>query len=531
MQIPLKWRFIIIGLCVVLSVLMLLPTIFSNSTIKKHLPFEKIRLGLDLQGGMHLVLGVDTDKAIRNNIERVSTDFVDSLKQEGLPVRIEGDIRDNYFTIEIIGAEAEEKLKRLLEKTFSELEQVSINRNGNILSAQLRLKDSEMNRIRSLSIEQAVEIIRNRIDQFGVTEPTIQKHGEDMIIVQFPGIKDPQRAIELIGKTAQLEFKLVDEERSVEVALKGEKPEDDEILYMKTVDRATGRTFKTPILLKKRTLLTGEFLKKAQVSMDPTTNEPYVAIEFNERGAKIFDKITSENVGKRLAIILDNTVYSAPVIKERISGGRASITGNFDLREAQDLAIVLRAGALPAPVKILEKRTVGPSLGIDSIKKGILSITVGGALVFIFMAVYYRASGIIADMALILNLLFIMATLAAFNATLTLPGIAGIVLTMGMAVDANVLIFERTREELRSGKTPKAALDAGYSKAFITILDSNLTTVFAAIILFQFGTGPVKGFGVTLTIGIIVSMFTAIFVTRTIFDYFYIVKKVKRISI
>lgn len=531
MQIPLKWRFTIIGICVLLSVLALLPTFTSNNIVRKYIPFEKIRLGLDLQGGMHLVLGVDTDKAINNTIERVSADFIDSLKQEGIMVRMEGDIKDHYFKIEIIGSGAEEKLKNLLEKSFNELEQVSVDRNGNIISAQIRLKDSEINRIKNLSIDQAVEVIRNRIDQFGVTEPTIQKHGEDMVIVQFPGIKDPQRAIELIGKTAQLEFKLVDEERSLEAALKGQKPEDDEILYMKTVERETGRTYKTPILLKRRTLLTGEFLKKAQVSMDPTTNEPYVAIEFNERGARIFDKITSENVGKRLAIILDGTVYSAPVIKERISGGRASITGNFDLREAQDLAIVLRAGALPAPVKILEKRTVGPSLGIDSIRKGIISIVVGGLLVFVFMVIYYKVSGIIADAALILNLLFIMAALAAFNATLTLPGIAGIVLTMGMAVDANVLIFERTREELRSGKTPKAALDAGYSKAFITILDSNLTTVLAALILFQFGTGPVKGFGVTLTIGIIVSMFTAIFVTRTIFDYLYIVRKIKKISI
>ena len=284
-------------------------------------------------------------------------------------------------------------------------------------------------------------------------------------------------------------------------------------------------------LLKERTLLTGQSLENAQVKISDRFGEPYVAIKFNPQGAKDFDRITGENVNKRLAIILDGVVYSAPVIKERISGGDAQITGAFTMEEARDLAIVLRAGSLPAPVKILEQRTVGPSLGQDSIDKGILSTIIGFLLVFVFIVIYYRWSGIVACIALLLNLVLLLGAMALFDATLTMPGIAGIVLTVGMAVDANVLIFERTREELRTGKTPRAAIDAGYTKAFLTIFDSNVTTLIAAVFLFQFGSGPVKGFAVTLTIGIIASMFTAIFVTRIIFDYFTWTRKIEKLSI
>jgi preprotein translocase subunit SecD len=267
------------------------------------------------------------------------------------------------------------------------------------------------------------------------------------------------------------------------------------------------------------------------VKISDRFGEPYVAIKFNSQGARDFDRITAENVKRRLAIVLDDSVYSAPVIQERISGGEAQITGRFTTEEAADLAIVLRAGALPAPVKILEQITVGPSLGQDSIDQGILSTILGGLLVVIFMIWYYRLSGAVANLALVLNLVIILGVLAMFRATLTLPGIAGMVLTIGMAVDANVLIFERTREELRTGKTPRAAIEAGYTKAFLAIFDSNVTTLIAAAFLFQFGTGPIKGFAVTLFIGLIASMFTAIFVTRIIFDYFLWKKKIKTLSI
>jgi preprotein translocase subunit SecD len=297
------------------------------------------------------------------------------------------------------------------------------------------------------------------------------------------------------------------------------------------MDRASGRRSQNPILLKNKSLLTGDSLENAKVQISDRFGEPHVSIKFNAQGAKDFDRITGENVKKRLAIVLDGTVHSAPVIQERISGGQAQITGSFTMDEASDLAIVLRAGALPAPVIILEERTVGPSLGQDSIDKGTWASVIAGILVFLFMVFYYRWTGLIADVALALNMLLLLGVMVLFRATLTLPGIAGIALTIGMAVDANVLINERIREELRLGKTPRAAIEAGYTKAFLTIFDSNVTTLVAALFLFGFGTGPVKGFAVTLTIGIVVSMFTAIVVTRIIFDYFVWNRKIQRISI
>ncbi len=297
------------------------------------------------------------------------------------------------------------------------------------------------------------------------------------------------------------------------------------------MDPKTGRKAKIPYLLKRRTLLTGEYITDARVQIDSQYNEPYVSLSFNARGARLFERITGDNIGKKLAIVLDDNVYSAPVIRDKISGGRAQISGSFTMDEAKDLAIVLRAGALPAPIKILEERTVGPSLGKDSIDKGFKSMIIGGLVVIVFMIIYYRVSGIIADLALLLNILFIMAGLAFFGATLTLPGIAGIILTIGMAVDANVLIFERIREELRLEKTARSAIEGGYAKALVTILDANVTTFIAALVLFQFGTGPIRGFAVTLSIGIVASFVTAVFVTRVIFDYLFISRRWKRVSI
>jgi len=303
------------------------------------------------------------------------------------------------------------------------------------------------------------------------------------------------------------------------------------LLYQVFEEKDTVRSRKTPFLVQKRTYLTGEYLTDARVQIDSQFNEPYVTIDFDKKGARLFERITEANVKKRLAIVLDNHIYSAPVIQEKISGGHARITGNFTTEEAHDLAIVLRAGALPAPVQILEERTVGPSLGRDSIQKGIVSMCVGGILVLLFIGIYYKGAGMIANIALFLNIILIAAALAAFQATLTLPGIAGIILTIGMAVDANVIIFERIREEVRLGKTPRAAVDAGYAKATLTILDANVTTLIAALVLFQFGTGPVKGFAVTLSIGILASLFTAIIVARLIFDYLVFQRRVTRLSI
>ncbi|OIN94766.1 MAG: protein-export membrane protein SecD, partial [Deltaproteobacteria bacterium CG1_02_45_11] len=324
---------------------------------------------------------------------------------------------------------------------------------------------------------------------------------------------------------------LVDEEQDVDSALSGHVPPGSEILYQVKEDPETRRVIKIPYLIKKRTSLTGEYLTDARVQIDSQYNEPYVSLKFDKKGARIFARVTGENIKKRLAIVLDKKVYSAPVIQDKISGGEARITGSFTTEEARDLAIVLRAGALPAPVDILEEITVGPSLGADSINQGLFSMLIGGLLVIMFMIIYYKTSGLIADLALILNIILIAGGLAGFQATLTLPGIAGIILTIGMAVDANVLIYERIREEMNLGKTPLAAVAAGYDRATITILDANVTTLIAALVLFQFGTGPVKGFAVTLSLGVIASLFTAIVVTRLIFDYLLINRKIKKLSI
>ncbi len=491
---------------------------------------HKIKLGLDLQGGMHLILEVQAEKAVESFMERTKNDIESYLKSKGILV-VSASHEGLGIHIKYVESANKDIVSSLITERYPELRIAKSSHKAGHGELLLELNPKRKVAMERAAIDQALETIRNRIDQFGVTEPDISRQGKDRILVQLPGVKNPQRAIELIGKTALLEFKLVDDEHSLEDALKGNIPPGDEILYQRIVDPDTGAVTRKPFLIKKKTLLTGDVLKDAQVRINTQYGEPYVAITFDSRGAEVFEKITGENVKKRLAIILDNNVYSAPVIQERIAGGRAQITGRFTTQEAHDLAIVLRAGALPAPVNILEKRTVGPTLGEDSIRRGITSVIIGGLLVVAFMIFYYKLSGVVADLALFLNVVFILSILAAFRATLTLPGIAGIVLTIGMAVDANVLIFERIREELWVGKTPRAAMEAGFSKAFITILDANVTTLIAAVVLYQFGTGPVKGFAVTLSIGIISSMFTAIVVSRALFDLAFEKRRVKKISI
>ena len=460
---------------------------------------------------------------------RLSIALRDELKEKGVPFgKLERD-KANRIILEFSGAK--EKVDSLLSQRFTMLRELSSSGEGGIWKVQLVLDSKETEYVKKRAIDQALEIIRNRVDQFGVSEPEITLQGTDQILVQLPGIRDPQRAINLIGQTALLEFKLLDEEGNIDEALKGNMPPGDMILYQRSVDPQTGAVKKIPFLLKEKTLMTGEFIKDARVSLDSQFHESYVSMEFTDVGAKLFEQITGANVKKRLAIILDNNVYSAPEIRERIAGGRAQITGRFTTEEANDLAVVLRSGALPAPVKILEQRTVGPSLGEDSIRKGIISIIISAVVVVLFMVFYYKASGIVADVALILNIVLTLATLAIFRATLTLPGIAGLVLSIGMAVDANILVHERIKEELRWGKTVRAAIDQGYHRAFVTIIDSNLTTLIAGVFLYQFGTGPVKGFAVTLCIGILANIFTAVYITRLIFDYFSLRPGMKRLSI
>jgi len=526
---PLKkisWRLVFILAVFTIAVIYVLPT-FKPS----FWPHNKINLGLDLQGGMHLVLEVETDKAVESTLERFSQEIGEMIKKENLgniSVSVTDGIR---LSVKIADLTQEKPFQDLMDKEFQDLRLVSRTQDMDSLTMVFDLPDEETVQIKTLAVQQALETIRNRIDQFGVSEPDIRQQGINRILIQLPGVTDTQRAKDLIGKTAILEFKLVNENTDPEVAEKNGVPAGSSLYYEDHYDSATNREIRIPYVLIDRTLLTGAYLTDARVQIDSQFNEPYVSINFDKKGARIFERITGENVKKRLAIVLDNKVYSAPVIQEKIAGGEARITGNFTTQKAGDLAIVLRAGALPAPVKILEERTVGPSLGADSIRKGLTSMLVGGLLVIMFMTIYYQVSGIVANIALVLNILLIAAGLAAFQATLTLPGIAGIILTIGMAVDANVIIFERIREELDIGKTSRAAVDAGYERSTLTILDANVTTLIAALVLFQFGTGPVKGFAVTLSLGVIASLFTSLILTRYIFDYFLITRKFKRLSI
>jgi preprotein translocase subunit SecD len=493
-------------------------------------PKQTINLGLDLQGGIHLVLGVDAPKAVAAQVERVAEDFKNALDRKGIGVRrvrLEG---ESAFVVELASPQTWNDAQTVAGE-YQSFEARDEDRNAGRFT--LALRERELTRMRNDAVAQGLETIRNRVDQFGVAEPTITRQGDDRILIQLPGVQDPERAKALIGKTALLEFKLVDDRTPVESALAGQLPEGSEVLYQRRVDKETKEERRVPFVVHRRTLLTGAELNRAEVTADPNSPGNWqVAIEFNATGARIFGDITEQSVGRLLAIILDGNVYSAPRINERIPGGRAVITGHFTVEEARDLAIVLRAGALPAPVQILEERTVGPSLGADSIRQGLIAIAASAVLVFAFMLVYYRLSGLIADVALGLNLLILLACMAAFGATLTLPGIAGIALTIGMAVDTNILIFERIREELRVGKTPRAAIEAGFTRALRAIIDTHLTVMVTAAILYNFGTGPVRGFAVTLFVGLAASLFTAYFFTRLLFDVIYVARRrVQAISI
>ncbi len=541
-------RFALLALVAVLSLAFFLPSYPAlyhplPGWLKKVLPNKGIALGLDLQGGIHLVLEVEEDRALEIAVDRSLNAIQDQLVDKKIPVESVKRTGLSQITLNFQKADLKDDIRKVLEDfpTFFEMEQA-----GSENRLVYELREGEIKRIKDSAINQALETIRNRIDQFGVTEPLIQRQGLKQIVVQLPGIKEPKRAKDLIKETALLEFKMLDESSKLALELppripKGKEgeilkqyqsqiPEGDEILFEKVVDEEGGREFRIPYLVKKRVMLAGDVLSDARVSIGQF-NEPYVSVSFDAKGAREFERITAEHVKKRMAIVLDNTVYSAPVIQERISGGRAQITGAFTMQEANDLAIVLRAGALPAPLKIIQDLTVGPSLGRDSIEKGLQSTVVAGILVVLFMVIYYRLSGVIADFALALNLVCLIGALAGLNATLTLPGIAGIILTIGMGVDSNVLIFERIREELRQGKPVRLAVDSGYDKALLTIIDSHVTTLITGLALFLFGTGPIKGFAVTLCLGIAINLFTALVGTKVVFDFFNQRGKIQELSI
>ncbi|HEY7221844.1 MAG TPA: protein translocase subunit SecD [Candidatus Binatia bacterium] len=526
-------RIIIFSVVSLAALVYLVPT-FTRSLPdwwSNFLPSDKIHLGLDLQGGSHLVLEVKVDKAIENNVERVRGDLINAWREKGVSgVSVER-VAGTQLQVKVPAANAE-RVRGILKSDFAYLvEAKTPQTSGSVTEYFLTLSKDEMRSLRDYAVDQSLETIRNRIDQFGVSEPIIQRQGQTDILIQLPGIQDPQRAKEIIGKTALLEFKLVDDSANVEDAIKNGPPPGREVLYGHPGKGDAIGVEKQAYVVESRPLMTGEYIQDARVRPAQQLQGASVELILNGAGAKLFEQITAANVKRRLAIVLDNRVYSAPVIQERIGGGRASITGNFDIKEARDLSIVLRAGALPAPVEIAEERTVGPSLGQDSINQGVTSFVVGGALVVVFMIAYYKGAGLLAVVAVIFNILYLAAILAGFQAVLTLPGIAGIVLTFGMAVDANVLINERIREELRAGRAVRSAIEAGYKNALPAILDSNITTFLSGVILFQFGTGPIKGFAVTLCVGIATTILTAVYLTRIYYDYRMTARKLDHISI
>ena len=484
-----------------------------------------ISLGLDLRGGTHLVLEVEQEKALDNQLGRAATGIRDAAADRGVAIEAVR-VVNREVVIRYQGEEARDAILKLMDQQATTLG-LRDSRESELV---YQLRTGEAQQAGESIMSQALETIRNRIDQFGVAEPLIQRQGLNQIVIQLPGVKDPQRAVDLIGKTALLEFKLVDDDSSLEKAQREGVPEGDISLYERAVNRETGQATKVPYLVKDRTLLSGDTISDARVSIGQF-NDAYVTVRFDSVGARLFDRITGEYVKKRLAIILDGTVYSAPVIQERIANGNAQITGRFTMQEATDLAIVLKAGALPAPVKIIQNLTVGPSLGQDSIHAGIRATMFAGLAVILFMVFYYRLSGLIADVALLFNLIILVGALAALNATLTLPGIAGIILTIGMGVDSNVLILERIREELKQQRPVRMAVDAGYDKALVTIIDSHITTLITALALFMLGTGPIKGFAVTLSLGIAINLFTALVGTKVVYDYINSRWRLARLSI
>lgn len=508
-----RWKLWLILTVFVVSVMGTLPNLTTVPSWWPSAVSQPMNLGLDLKGGIHLVIDVNVEKAVEYSVEE-DVDAIRRILREN-KIRYRKLDANGYTLIVQLKNASDTAAAESLIKQDMQGYTIETDETGRFI---LTISETEAKEIKKFAVDQSIEVIRNRVDALGTTEPVIVKQGERRILVQIPGYEDSARAKSLIGRTAQLEFKLVDEKGDLDKALSGKIPPGDIIVYGKAVDRG-GEMVRQPYLLKKRTELSGAEVADARVSIDSQYNEYAVTLKFNSKGARKFDKLTSAHVGERFAIILEGVVQSAPVIRERISGGTAQITGSFSSQDARDLAIVLRAGALPAPVKVVEERSIGPSLGQDSIDQGMNSIIYGCIAVLVFMAFYYRMFGLVANVALIFNMLIIATVMSMIGATLTLPGIAGIVLTIGMAVDANVLIFERIREEIRLGKTRLAAIDGGYSKALSTIIDANITTLIAAIVLFQFGSGPVKGFAVTLSVGILASMFTAIMVTRAIVSY------------
>jgi protein-export membrane protein SecD len=574
-----KWKFYAVLASFLIGVYLLVPTIFGFDAKRtaledsgrpvpwyvKAFPKKALNLGLDLRGGIYVEMQVGLADAIKRKADLYSTDVERYLKDKNItPVAILQPDNDGVVHLRLKSADEVDTALAIVNTDFSQIfvKQSTTTEDGNptlVLALQKNYRDYLEDNI----AKQALETVRNRIDRYGVAEPTITRQGMDRIAIELPGLSDPDRAISIIKRTGQLEFRLVDDSKSsaeleqlvsdarkeknipegftaeivakINEAIGTKIPATDEISFEVVRDPITKKIVRgIPYLISKKADVTGDMLQDARVSIE--NNEPHVNLTFDKTGTTNFGDLTKNNVKKRLAILLDGNVNKAPVINEPILTGHAQITlgyGDYQalLREAEDLALVLQEGALPASLTEATKTVVGPSLGLESIMAGLKAMLFAAVLVIAFMIFYYKTSGLYADIAVVLNVLLILAVLSIFGATLTLPGIAGIVLTIGMAVDANVLICERIREELRLGKPVKSAIDAGYANALRAVIDSNITTLISGIVLYQFGTGPIKGFAITLSIGILTTLFTAIIVTRLIYDYKVIKQKVTSISI
>jgi preprotein translocase subunit SecD len=503
-----NWKVSLICAVCALGVLLSLPNLFTPAQLAwlpRWIPHQQVALGLDLRGGSYLLLEVDVGAAEHERLNSTVETVRNTLRNAKIGYTGLNVDRD-AITFTIRDMDRLEDARQALAKLDTELV-VNIGADG---SGTMKYSAVATETRRRQAVEQSIEIIRRRIDETGTKEPTIQRQGQSRILVQLPGVDNPEHVKALLGRTAKLTFQLVDTSVTVEEARRGRLPPGDEILPAQ--DETGSRGGQGAYVVRKRVMVGGDTLTDAQATFQD--NQPVVSFKFDAAGARRFGDATRENVGKPFAIVLDNKVISAPVIREPILGGSGIISGSFTVQSASDLALLLRAGALPAPIKILEERTVGAQLGADSIQAGTLASIVAVILVVVFMVLFYGLFGVFADIALFFNLCLMLASLSLLGATLTLPGIAGIALTMGMAVDANVLIYERIKEELRTGRSMLSSLEAGFTRAFGTIFDSHLTTLMAGILLYWLGSGPVKGFAVTLSIGVLTSLFSAILVTR-----------------
>jgi protein-export membrane protein SecD len=569
------YRFSFFLVVMAISITTIIPTVFNFDSENSSFPVKsKINLGLDLQGGLYMVLGIDFKKVYADEVKNYMAKVQTTLKDEGVETSLGSpsaiDPMDPMYSIVITNPAQMDEAKELIKKYFSYPIRITGEEGSELnysLGREFRIEIEEN------SVKKSIEVIRNRIDEFGVTEPEIVSMGSDRIVVQLPGVKDIERAKALIGKTAKLEFKIVhdelasysaaqvpptlqklmdDSEAAGIVYKKGERfseyvvkmnefykdlPKGHELVFEKNLNPVTNEIESLlPYVVEAATKLNGDQLQDATVRINQEDNQPYVSLTFKSQGANLFEQITADNVNRRLAIILDGNVYSAPNIQQRIAGGNAQITlgqGDYNtlIKEARDLSLVLRAGALPVELEFQEQRIVGPSLGADSIAKSKKAGLIGGFLVLLFIVIYYKLSGVIAVKTLIANVIFVLACLVGLEATLTLPGIAGIALTVGMAIDANIIIYERIKEEMRAGTPVREAVETGFSRAFWTILDANLTTAVAGLMLLNFGTGPIRGFAVTLIIGIICTVYTAYFVTRIAFQFYMDKTRGQKISI